>query len=146
MHPSAYSLPSQLANKRHSNKGRRRSPISLTPLIDVVFILLVFFMLASSFLDWKAISLNTPGKAGAGASMTGSLLVEVRDGELRLTGQVISLDDLVTDIQQRLEDKEDLRVLIKPAKGVTLQQAIDVLDRLSAAGVQDLSLIRKPGA
>src|SRR5690606_18422295 len=63
--------------------ARRRSTISLTPLIDVVFILLVFFMLASSFLDWRAIDLRAPGPA-AGASLEGVLYVEVRDDGLRL--------------------------------------------------------------
>ncbi|MEM6945656.1 MAG: biopolymer transporter ExbD, partial [Pseudomonadota bacterium] len=44
------SLPPRLANR-----PRKRLRISITPLIDVVFILLVFFMLASSFLDWRSI-------------------------------------------------------------------------------------------
>ena len=47
---------------------RRRSPISLTPLIDVVFILLVFFMLASSFLDWRSITLAAPSAEAYGIS------------------------------------------------------------------------------
>ena len=46
----------------------RRRLISLTPLIDVVFILLIFFMLASSFLDWRAIGLDAPADATAGAA------------------------------------------------------------------------------
>ena len=44
---------------------KKRPLISLTPLIDVVFILLVFFMLASSFLDWRSIDLSTPAAAEA---------------------------------------------------------------------------------
>ena len=81
--------------RRLASSPRRRRPlISLTPLIDVVFILLVFFLLASSFLDWRAIDLSAPAEAAAGASVQGALLVEVREEGLRLSGEAVSLEDL----------------------------------------------------
>ena len=57
LRPASALPPFRLAN----NARRRRPLISLTPLIDVVFILLVFFMLTSTFLDWRPIELNAPG-------------------------------------------------------------------------------------
>lgn len=133
--------PPRLATRR----GRRRPLISLTPLIDVVFILLVFFMLASSFLDWRAIDLDTPQAAAAGSPMEGALLVEVRPDGLRLSGEPMQLDALAAQVAQRLESDPDKRVLIKPAAGVRLQAAVDVVDRLAAAGVPGLSFVRDPG-
>ena len=130
--------PQRLASKA----ARRRALISLTPLIDVVFILLIFFMLASSFLDWRAIELNAPAQAAAGTSVEGALLVEVRSDSLRLSGETVSLDALASRISARLETAPDQRVLVRPASGVALQQAVAVLDRLKAAGVSELSLIR----
>ena len=122
--------------------GRRRPLNRLTPLIDVVFILLIFFMLASSFLDWRAIDLAAPGRAAADRSMDGALLVEVRPRGLRLSGAQVSLEALAGRIQARLAVRPDQRVLVKPSAGVPLQRAIDVLDRLAGAGASDLSLIR----
>lgn len=119
----------------------RRRAISLTPLIDVVFILLVFFMLASSFLDWRHIALQTPSGPAAGASMTGALLIEVRHDAVRLAGETLPLDVLVERVTMRLAEDPGRRVLIAPAPGVSLQRAIDVLDRLSAAGAVDISLV-----
>ena len=116
--------------------------ISLTPLIDVVFILLVFFMLASSFLDWRAIDLNTPARAAAGSSMEGALLVEVRVDGLRLSGETVSLATLSERVAERLKAKPDQKVLVKPEIGVPLQGAVDLLDRLAGTGVTELSLIR----
>lgn len=130
--------PQRLASKA----ARRRALISLTPLIDVVFILLIFFMLASSFLDWRAIELNAPAQAAAGTSVEGALLVEVRSDSLRLSGETVSLDALASRISARLETAPDQRVLVRPASGVALQQAVAVLDRLKAVGVSELSLIR----
>lgn len=124
--------------------GRRRALISLTPLIDVVFILLVFFMLASSFLDWRAIELNASQRTAGGSSMQGSLLVEVRPEGPRLAGRPITAERLEATVRQKLEEDPDLSVLVKPTEGVDLQQTVDVVDRLSAAGAANMTLIRDP--
>lgn len=135
--------PHQLSSAAGPQQGRRRRPlISLTPLIDVVFILLVFFMLASSFLDWRSIDLNAPGRGGGKPSMVGALLVDVTANGLRLSGEAMDLGELEARVATRLEQRPEQRVLVKPAAGVPLQSVVDVLDRLSAAGVVDLSLIR----
>ena len=132
--------PPSLLAARH----RRRPMISLTPLIDVVFILLIFFMLASSFLDWRSIELNAPGETGGGASVEGAVLVEVRKDGLRLSGERLSLEALAGRISGLLAERPEQSVLVRPAPEVTLQEAIAVLDRLTALGVTQLSLIRTP--
>lgn len=125
-----------------ANSARqRRALISLTPLIDVVFILLVFFMLASSFLDWRAIDLTAPGRAGARAAMEGALLIEIRPDGLRLSGEIVSLDVLGARVAQRVSVLPEQRVLVRPAPGVSLQHAVRVLDRLTISGVTRMSLI-----
>lgn len=125
-------------------RTRRRAVIGLTPLIDVVFILLVFFMLASSFADWRAIVLAAPsaGEAGAASSVEGALLVEVRPDGLRFAGESLPMSAIAARVTARLEAAPDTPVLVKPAAGVTLQNAVAVLDRLAGAGAVNLSLIR----
>ncbi|WP_299392683.1 biopolymer transporter ExbD [Pelagibius sp.] len=130
--------PRRLADR----SGRRRALVSLTPLIDVVFILLVFFMLASSFLDWRAIDLSTPAGTSAGAAMEGALLVEVLPARLRLSGEVLSIETLATRVTAQLRERPDRRVLVRPAEGVALQRVVQILDRLAAVGATDVSLIR----
>ena len=136
--------PPRLADRAASARGRRRALISLTPLIDVVFILVVFFMLASSFFDWRAIDLTAPGQAAASPSAEGAVLVEVRADGLRLSGQPITLDDLAQHLRDRLADDAGRRVLVQASTGVALQRVIAVLDRVSDAGASDLSLVRDP--
>ena len=139
MRPHASALPPRrLVN---STRQRRRAFISLTPLIDVVFILLVFFMLASSFLDWRAISLSAPGRAVAGASMEGVMLIEIRPEGLRLSGEPISLETLGPHVAKRVSGRPDQRVLVRPEPGISPQQAVQVLDRLAGAGVTRMALI-----
>ena len=116
--------------------------IRLTPLIDMVFILLVFFMLASSFLEWRTIVLQPPQQARPGGPMEGAYLVEVNADGLRLSGQAISPQTL----EERARAWADMRparpVLVKPGAGVALQEAVRVIDLLASAGITDMSFLR----
>ena len=120
---------------------RRRSLISLTPLIDVVFILLLFFMLASSFLDLHSIVLDAPAEGSGAPAVEGALLVDVRLDGVRFAGQYVGMEELVQRVRIALADAPDRRVLVRPAERVKLQNTVRILDALSAAGVKQLSLM-----
>lgn len=135
--------PTDLSRQRlATNFPRRHARVSLTPLIDVVFILLVFFMLASSLLDWRSIEMDTSAKAAAKPTKSDSVIVELLTDGITLGDETVALDTLTERLRRRVEKTPDQRVLVKPAPGVVLQDAVVVLDRLSAAGVTNMSLIR----
>ncbi|MGF1629115.1 MAG: ExbD/TolR family protein [Kiloniellaceae bacterium] len=123
---------------------RRRARISLTPLIDVVFILLVFFMLASSFLDERAIKVDAPAATLGGSSMEGALLVELQSDGLRLAGQRLTGAQLFARLADHAARNPAQRVLIKPAQGVSLQDAVGLLDQVMASGLTQVSFVRDP--
>ena len=111
----------------------------------MVFILLVFFMLASSFQDWRAIELDAPERAGASsAPLEGALLVEVLPDGLRLSSESVSLDALVANAGQRVARQPDVRFLVKPVGDVVLQDMVRVIDAIAAAGVTEMSLVTDP--
>ncbi len=97
-------------------------------------------MLASSFSNWRSIELNTPVHAGGRSTIGQALLVEVRQDGLRLAGVPVARAALASRVKERLGQQPDLRVLVRLADGVVLQEAITVFDRLTAAGIKDLSL------
>jgi biopolymer transport protein ExbD len=117
---------------------RRRTLISLTPLIDVVFILLVFFMLASNFSQLRAIGVTIPAEAGGPAAGEQPLVVRVHpDGRLDLDGQPVSEDGLAARVRQFADGRP---VLVQPVGDTRLQVLVAVLDRL--ATIPDVSLAR----
>ncbi|MDX1606672.1 MAG: biopolymer transporter ExbD, partial [Candidatus Competibacterales bacterium] len=80
----------------------RRRIISLTPLIDVVFILLFFFMLASSFIQWRSIDLGLAGAEAGARPLAGTVLVRIRaDGSLDLNAAPVSLAELEARLRTR---------------------------------------------
>lgn len=127
----------------NSNGRPRRNPISLTPLIDVVFILLIFFMLASNYEDWHAIPIDAPVKAEASIhSEPDVVLIEIGPNQLRLSAETISREVLIARLENQLLEHPGLVALIKPVDGVLLQEAVSLMDLLSEAGIGRMSLIR----
>ena len=99
-------------------------------------------MLASSFLDWRAIDLSTPTLGAVATSNEGALLVEIRPDGVWLAAESLALAALTQRVSERLATKPDQRILLKPSEGVSLQRTVEVLDRLKMAGVTNMSLIR----
>ncbi len=118
--------------------------ISLTPLIDVVFILLVFFMLAASYLDWRSVELTVSSGMGAATSTQRAILISLRsDGSISVGSKPVARQALRSVMTARLAGSRARRVVIRSDPGVALQRAIDTLDLLRTIGVTNVSLSRK---
>lgn len=126
----------------HRRSRRRRSLVSLTPLIDVVFILLIFFMLATSYVEWTGIDVTAPGARTGPPSIEGAVLVQVQPDGLRLAGTATTPDELVARITERLKADAAVRIVVETARDVPLQNVVTVLDLLRGAGAADVSLVR----
>jgi biopolymer transport protein ExbD len=123
-------------------QSRRKTIISLTPLIDVVFILLVFFMLASSFMDWRSLALDTSAAGAPAPSEQTPFVVQVSAEELRLNGEVMTPALLINAAQSRQPAAQP--VVLQPVAATQVQALVKVLDALQAAGVQPLQLVDDP--
>ena len=120
---------------------RRRSPIGLTPLIDVVFILLLFFMLASSLTRLHAVALQSQSADGEQSTAPPALLLRVQaDGRLDLNGKPLAAGELRAALTSWLTRRPDLSVIVQPADRVNLQALLQVFDQLAASGVPVLRL------
>ncbi len=132
-----------LARASNSAIRRRRPLVSLTPLVDVVFILLIFFMLASSFSEQRAVALTTPGTAATAGESKAVLVRLKRNGAIDLNGEPITLNQLQARAADFIQTVGERRFLVQPDEGVELQGVVAVLDALHATGIQNISLIRK---
>ena len=112
----------------------RRRPISLTPLIDVVFILLMFFMLTSTFTRWKAVDLRLPISSSDASPKKPQALLLHTDGSLSLRGRSFQLLD--SNVEAALSVLDSTRpVIVFPESGTRVQTIISTFERLTAAGV-----------
>ncbi|MFN4262596.1 MAG: ExbD/TolR family protein [Thioalkalivibrionaceae bacterium] len=122
----------------------RRALISLTPLIDVVFILLVFFMLVSSFVHQAALPLSTPIESRTATSVESPPLQVIlrTPGRVELNGNDYALDDLSLALSAALADHPTRAVTLRVRDSVSVQATVAALDILRAVGPDILNLRR----
>ena len=121
--------------------GQPRAPRrpSLTPMIDVVFLLLVFFMLASRFGHDMSLPLST-GSGGTAAYEGPPRLIGIAAEGLTLNGTPVTLETLPAALAPLMDDTGDA-VVLRPAPGADLQSLIAVTDALRAAGLTRLIVV-----
>jgi len=124
---------------------RSKLGINIAPLIDVVFLLLVFFMLTTSFLEQESIILNLPEKTSAAATDADEpLVIEIADnGALFLDGEPIDMDDLTAALRGQLPHVPGNAVWIRAAREVPVQRTIEVMDRIRAAGSENIKFVSR---
>lgn len=117
---------------------RRRRP-SLTPMIDVVFLLLVFFMLASRFGADQVIPLPL---AGGGGTYSGPpRLIDIEPDSLRLNGVTIPPASLLDALRGLTETSDDV-IVLRGGDGATLQRVVTISSLLGAAGYSRVVLVK----
>jgi biopolymer transport protein ExbD len=120
---------------------RQKSAISLTALIDVVFILLMFFMLTSSFTQFSALAVNASVAAHSAAHLRPQLLVLTQNGSLSIKGNTaISLSGNLTDQQLRQQLDSDQPIVLLPANQTQIQVVVATLERLHKLGFTGVTL------
>ncbi|WP_428033955.1 ExbD/TolR family protein [Amphritea sp.] len=121
------------------SRVQRRQAISLTPLIDVVFILLLFFMLSSSFIKLKQI--NLPAAAQAAQSSDEVLLITLHSGGTAFSaaGQHYEVTDQSALTNLVTQNPHTIFALdVEPQ--VSTQSMLTLLDNLKRAGAINVSL------
>jgi len=124
-----------------SGRQRTKQELNVAPLIDVVFLLLIFFMLASTFIKPEAIDLMLEGSSTGGNATEEMLNIEVVvDGTIRLNGLRLSMPQLETELASRIQGDQTRPVTIKAAAEVPVQTLVSIMDRVRAAGTNNLRL------
>ena len=121
----------------------RRTSISLTPLIDVVFILLLFFMLATRFEVWQADNVSTTAVAtvGSAADTRQAIVITVAaDSSLSLEGTILTTAQLEKELLRVKETASDSLITLHADTGTSIQQLYDVIGLIKTSGLRRLQL------
>jgi len=121
-----------------------RPGISLTPLIDVVFILLLFFMLASDLQRINAQPLAASATTTGLPGPESALFLRVhRDGSFSLADERLDKATLDRRIRSYLEHDPKQAVVVQADGDASLQTLVDALDHLTASGAVKLTLAQR---
>ena len=126
---------------QHKERQRLKVQIPLTSLIDIVFLLLVYFLLTTNFMVEEGIKIKLP-QAKASAPQTEEVIVVYvdRQGRAFLGTQEVSPAMLFDRLKQMIGERQDKLVVIRADRAVILNKAVKVMDVAKAAGAGRLCL------
>lgn len=117
------------------NKPKKIS-MNLTPLIDVLFILIIFFTVSSTFLEQPGIELKLPEAETSEGHTTQKIIIYVdKDKNIFLNDDVVSMNNLIVEVKKLASIQKDKSIVLKADSGVTHGLVIRVMDLLRQHGI-----------
>ena len=129
---------------RFARKNRSKAPqLALTSMLDVIFLLLCFFVTVSVFSQWESeitIKLPSASTAEEPDRLPGEIIVNLaKDGKVTVNGKTLGLDDLRDRLAKVAKFYPDQAVIIRADRDVRYELLVGVIDTCRAANVWNFS-------
>ena len=118
-----------------------QTEIQMTPLIDMVFILLIFFVVTTSFVSETGLDIRRPQSSSSETLPRDNIPVAIgADGRITVEGRRVALLSIRPFIQKRLRMQPGLAVVLVADKAVSVDRVVRVMDEIRAAGINEVAL------
>ena len=120
---------------------RKAGNLNITPLIDIVFLLVIFFMITSSFIKMESLDLRLPAGGAMAIPDTGVQIITMASPQdIRINNKPVAVDNLRTTLQALAKENPDRPFILEGTARINVQQMMDVLDMLYQEGARNVSL------
>ena len=120
---------------------REDDGINITPMLDIVFIMLIFFIVTASFARETGVTIDRPTAAEAIALQHAAIVIGIRSNdEVWLAGQRVDPGELRHMTERRRSEHPEGSVVIVADKGVRIGTVTRVMDQLRLAGVEGVAI------
>ncbi len=124
---------------RFRERPRRKVLINITSLIDVLFLLLIFFIVSSTFLEQAGMKLDLPPAKSFAVEEQKELIVHISPrGELFLGEAPVSLDSLRAHLEAKMAEDPERPLVLRADKEATHGRVVEVMDVAKQAGVRKI--------
>ena len=119
--------------------------INVAPLIDIVFLLLIFFMLASEFIDYKTIDLVSPIESNTNieAKNLPTILELSSSGDISIDNKNIEISNLAYLLKESIQENTSKKVIINTEENTKINILINVIDIIRKTGIDKIALVTK---
>jgi len=126
-------------------KEKKNIEINVAPLIDVVFLLLIFFMLASEFTDFKTIDMISPKQSKVDQPESNlPLIVNLSEkGVITIDTKEVSFNKLAQTVKNKLNNKKETKIIISTPHETKVNILIKIVDTIRGLGIENIALITK---
>jgi biopolymer transport protein ExbD len=118
---------------------------NITPMLDVVFILLIFFIVTANFIKEPGLEINRPDSETSEITENAAILIAIgAAGEIYMDGRRIDVRQVKANVLKLLADNPQGTVVIQADETASADAIIQVMDGARDAGVFDISLAAEP--
>lgn len=120
--------------------------IDMTPMLDIVFIMLIFFIVTTSFIKEAGVEINKPNAKSVFDQKKASIFVAVTaDGDVWLDKRKVEVDSVRTNIERLLAEQASEIVVVQADEGAEHGKVVEVMDQIKAAGVNRIAIAANRG-
>jgi biopolymer transport protein ExbD len=127
--------------RSRNRRKKEETEINMTPMLDVVFIMLIFFIVTASFVKESGIDVNRPGAATAERKERGNILVAITEsGQIWIDRRQVDIRAVRANIERMHAENPQGTVIIQADEGSKNGLLVKVMDAARQAGVSEVSL------
>ncbi|MCL1074966.1 ExbD/TolR family protein [Shewanella dokdonensis] len=129
-----------MARKKHSSIDEE-AQIDMTPMLDIVFIMLIFFIVTTSFVKPSGLDYNKPQAAHATSKPSANIFIGVsKTGVIMMENRQVDIERVSANVERMLAEAPEAAVLIQADKEAKHGLVIRVMDQVKAAGIDKISV------
>ena len=113
----------------------------MTPMLDIVFIMLIFFIVTTSFVKEAGIDVNRPEAAQASDKPSANIFIAIREnGEVWMDRRMVDVERVTANLERLLAEQPTDMVVIQADEGARHGVVVQVMDQIKAAGIAQISI------
>jgi len=130
--------------KRHFHEDE--AEINITPMLDVVFIMLIFFIVTTTFVKETGVDISRPSSSQAKQVKKGNILVAIKeDGVVWINKQEVDLRAVRSRVEKMHAENPEASAVIIADRGSRTGDLVEVMDQIKSAGVESISIAAEKG-
>ena len=123
---------------------KKKLRINIIPLIDIIFLMLVFFMLATNFSEKREVSLSIKKQTTENSSNQENLIIKIKNDKFYLIGEPLKKKELEKEILKLTNSNKFENIVILNDENSKLQQLISLLDLLKTNNIENVTFADDP--
>ena len=127
--------------RRHVTPEGQENDVDITPMLDIVFIMLIFFIVTTSFVKESGVTVNRPTASTAEAKEGSSILVAIRaNGEIWIDKRAIDMRAVRANVERLKAESPEGAVVIQADEYAPTGLLVKVMDQIRLAGIDNISV------
>ena len=132
--------------RRHVSPEGQENDVDITPMLDIVFIMLIFFIVTTSFVKESGVTVNRPTASTAEAKEGSSILVAIRaNGEIWIDKRAIDMRAVRANVERLKAESPEGAVVIQADEYAPTGLLVKVMDQIRLAGIDNISVAATDG-